>query len=343
MDDEISISIRDFDTSIEQAYRTLFPGDPDKSAELLNWRTRLNPHGRTRFVVASRGGDVVGMIALIPTRLRNGPALGYQAVDTAVHPSCRGKGLFVKMGALAQDHAALGGDVLWGFPNASASPGWYGRLGWTNFGSVPLLMRALRSGFVLGRLHSKLTAIDVPLIRLHQSDAMVYAEGAEISADLDQLWQRVAPRFGIAVDRSGEWMRWRLFDKPGAAYRCVGMKSDSGKLEAFAAVKVASKHGGRLCYCMEAIGAPERSAKLAQLLLSELSHAAREGAEVALAWCPKTAPNYAAYRKAGFLPLPPRMRPIEINFGARALVPQAAEAAAPRANWYVSFLDSDTN
>ena len=117
MDDEISISIRGFDASIEQAYRSLFPGDQDKSAELLRWRAQLNPHGPTRFVVASRGPDVVGMIALIPTRLRNGPGLGYQAVDTAVHPSCRGKGLFVKLGALAEEPEALGGSVLYQLPN----------------------------------------------------------------------------------------------------------------------------------------------------------------------------------------------------------------------------------
>lgn len=343
MDDEISISIRGFDASIEQAYRTLFPEDPDKSAEFLNWRARLNPHGPTRFVVAQRGQDVVGMIALIPTRLRNGPGLGYQAVDTAVHPSCRGRGLFVKMGRLAEEPEALGGKVLWGFPNASASPGWFGRVGWTNLGAVPLLMRPLRSGFILGRVHPKLAEFDLPLIRRRQSNAEVYAGGAEISADLDRLWQRVAPQFGIAVDRSGEWVRWRLFDKPGAKYRCVGIRSDSGELEAFLAVKLAEKHGGRLCYVMEAMADRGRSAELTQIILAELSRAANQGAEVALAWCPNTAPNYAAYRKAGFIPVPPRIRPIEINFGARALVRQAAEAAAPGAKWYVSFLDSDTN
>jgi GNAT superfamily N-acetyltransferase len=111
---EISISLRGFDDSIDQAYRTLFPKDPDKSARLLNWRFRSNPHGQTQFAVAADGGRIVGMIALIPTRLRNAPGkgLGYQAVDTAVHPAYRGHGLFVKMGLLAQDPAALGGDIL---------------------------------------------------------------------------------------------------------------------------------------------------------------------------------------------------------------------------------------
>lgn len=345
MGSKISFALRDYDSSIDEAYARLFPGDPDKSPKLLDWRARKNPYGPTRFAVASRGDRIVGMIALIPTRLTNGVSGfdGYQAVDTVVDPSCRGQGLFVEMGNVATDPKAIGADVLWGFPNASASRGWYGRLGWTNFGAVPLLVRPLRSSFVLGRVHRSLRSIDVPLIRNRAINAQAYQDGRALSAEFDKLWRRVALQYGIAVERSGEWMRWRLMDKPGTDYRCIGLKSETGELEAFVATKVVEKHGARLCYVMEAICLPGRLGALRDLLLSELSRAAREGAEAALAWCPKTAPNYRAYRRAGFLPFPPKLRPIEINFGARALVPEATVVAAPDARWYVSLLDSDTN
>jgi GNAT superfamily N-acetyltransferase len=341
---DIGVSLRDYDESVAEAYEALFPGDPDKSPDRLKWRFEDNPHGRTRFAVATRGDRVVGMIALVPTKLGRAPGSGrgYQAIDTVVDPSCRGQGLFVKMGLLAQDPAGLGGDVLWGFPNANASPGWYGRLGWTNFGPVPLLMRPLRSSFLFGRVHPKLRIVDVPLIRKHRR-FKAYDEGPEFAADAGELWRRVAPQFGIAVDRSGDWMRWRLFDKPEADYRCVGMKSGTGELDALVVTKIADKHGGRLCYCMEAIAAPGHTADLAAMLLGELSNAAAQGAEAALAWCPRSAPNHAAYRKAGFVPVPARLRPIEINFGARALTADSAGAAAADARWYASFLDSDTN
>jgi hypothetical protein len=341
----ISISLRAFDDSIHQAYDTLFPGDPDKNADVLDWRFRRNPHGQPKFAIAQRSEDIVGLIALVPTRLRCGTRelLGYQAIDTAVHPSCRGRGLFVQMGKLAQDPEALGGDVLWGFPNANAAPGWYGRMGWTNFGQVPLLMRPLRSSFLFSLVHPKLRKVDFPLVRDREISAEVYDDEARLSSDFDQLWQRVAPQFGIAVDRNGEWMRWRLMDKPGTSYRCVGLKSGAGELQAFAALKIADKHGGRLCYVMEAMGSPECQRELAQLLRAELSFAAQSGAEVALAWCPKSAPNYRAYRRVGFLPVPHRLRPIEINFGARALREESAAAAQPGVPWYASFLDSDTN
>lgn len=274
MGGEICISLRDFDASIEEAYRRLFPGDPDKSAEMLKWRFSDNPHGKARFAVAEREGRVVGMIALVPTRLCNAPGqeLAYQAIDTSVDPAFRGRGLFVKLGALAQDPQALGGEVLWGFPNANAAPGWYGRLGWTNFGAVPLLMRPIRSSYLLGRLHPRLRALDLPLVRAGKLSPEVYSDGPELAAAFDPLWRRVAPHLGISVDRTGAWMRWRLFDKPGAEYRCVGMKDPSGGLGAFAALKVADKHGGRLCYAIlmfqswleaqrtDAAGEPERAA-----------------------------------------------------------------------------------
>jgi hypothetical protein len=343
--DGLSIELRGFDDSVCNAYATLFPGDPDKGADLLDWRFRSNPHGKAKFATAISDGCVIGLIALIPTRLRGmvGEMIGHQAIDTAVHPSCRGRGLFVKMGRLAQDPKTLGGQVLWGFPNANAAPGWYGRLGWTNFGAVPLLMRPLRSSFLFGRIHPKLRRIDVPLIRGRKSGAEVYVDGQKLGADFDALWRRVSPTFGITVDRNGDWMRWRLMDKPGADYRCVGMRSGGGELEAFVATRIADKHGGRLAYVMEAISTPERQAELTRVLLAELARAAQTGAEVALAWCPKSAPNYRAYRRAGFFPVPPKLRPIEINFGARALREQCADAAAPAASWYVSYLDSDTN
>ena len=342
METSAGISLRPFDSAVEEGYRRLFSGEPDKAQDLLEWRFRDNPHGPAKFAVATEGGDVVGMIALVPTSLVNAPGEhGYQAIDTAVHPSQRGKGLFVQMGKTAQ--AELGGDVLWGFPNANAAPGWYGRLGWTNFGAAPLLMRPLRARFVLGRLHPRLRVFDFALVRARKMDAHVYNDGRELALDFDALWQSVAPRLGIAVNRSGSWMRWRLFDKPGANYRCVGIRGERGGLKAFVATKVADKHGARLCYVMEAIALDGHQKDLAHLLQAELGRASRGGAEAALAWCPRFAPNRSAYRRAGFVPVPERLRPIEINFGAIALRAKSRPAAASDAKWYVSFLDSDTN
>ena len=110
----VDISLRSYDEHIARAYRSLFPDDPHKSSEMLEWRFRRNPHGAAKFAVAAADGEIVGMIALAPTCLVGSEATksGYQAIDTVVHPSFRGRGLFVRMGEAAQDADELGGDVL---------------------------------------------------------------------------------------------------------------------------------------------------------------------------------------------------------------------------------------
>jgi hypothetical protein len=345
VDDNLSISLRAFDHQVEAAYARLFPGDPDKTPPKLSWRFRDNPHGQAKFAIALHRGLAAGMIGLVPTRLVGscGERLAYQAIDAVVHPDWRGQGLFLSLGRAAQEPNGLGGDILWGFPNASAAPGWFGRLGWADHGSAPLLMRPLRSAFVLGRIHRFLSRIDFALLRTSNTDGPGSESGQQLCADFEQLWRRIALDHGVAVERGSAWMRWRLIDKPDRPYRLVGERSDRGEIDTFVASKVVEKHGARLCYVMEALSAPDRVGDLAKLIRREIARAAHDGAEAALAWCPKRAPNYAAYRQAGFLPVPAGLRPIEINFGAKALREEAASAAAATADWYVSFLDSDTN
>lgn len=337
MKSTIELTLRGFDDGVLRAYARLFPDDPDKSPELLVWRFERNPHGAAKFAVASDGGEVVGLIAFVPTKLRlaAGHIMAYQAIDTVVDPAYRGRGLFVQLGALAQERDKLGGDILWGFPNAKAAPGWYGRLGWTNFGAVPMLIKPLRTGFIFGRAHRSLRRIDFPLARKSREQ---FEQINEFGADYDALWTAAATEMGNTVDRSADWMRWRLIDKPSAQYRVVGLRGKAG-LGGLIATRLADKHGTRLCYCMDAFARPGHRADLVAMLRSEISRAASGGAEAALAWCAPHASSYAAYREAGFYPFPERLRPIEINFGARAL----NAGLTLEQPWTVSLLDSDTN
>lgn len=341
----IDISLTPFGAMVKEAYRALFPGDPGKAPAILKWRFLGNPHGQARFVLATDAGSPVGMIALVPTRLRNlpGSGAGAQAIDTVVELGHRRQGLLIRMGMLAQDADALASETLWGFPNRNSAPAWYGHLGWTRLGAVPLLMRPLRAGFFLRLAGWKPRAAGFPLIRERPAAGRVVIEPEGLTAGFAPLWDAVAPSLGTCVDRGGSWIRWRLAEKPGAAYRSVATGPASGGFHAFVSTSLANKHGARLCYVMEALSLPAHQAELTQLLLAELARAAGQGAEAALAWCPAAAPNYAAYRDAGFMPVPSWLRPIDIYMGARALVPEAAAAVRAGARWYVSFLDSDTN
>lgn len=324
----VEYNIEPFGPAIADAYSRLFAGDPDKNAAMLDWRFAQNPHGPARFVVARQDGRIHGLIALVPTRLTsNRESLdGWQAIDTIVDPDLRGKFVFVRLGKLAEDFVAGQGGVLWGFPNASAARGWFGRLGWTRTGSAPFLIRPLRSGYALKRLLPSLARLDVRLYRRRNGI------GVRPPADVAE-WPDPQPNEWTSVDRNPAWMRWRLA-RPGAGYRMLS--DDAGQS---AILRIEEKHGGRVAYLMDARGADER--KLGTLIRDALAWAGDQGADVALAWCAEGAPTYRAHRKAGFLPFPDRLRPIEIHHGYWQADDEAGARQALGA-WDLSYLDSDT-
>lgn len=334
----IAYSIEPHGREVVDAYARLFPGDPDKALKLLDWRFAANPHGPGQFAVAREEGVIGGMIALVPTAMvgPHGSVVGFQAIDTIVDPQMRGKFVFMRLGKLAEEFCAAQGAMLWGFPNAQAARGWFGRLEWKRTGSVPFLIRPLRSGYVLRRLAPRLGRIDV---RLFAKPRNAVGRQAAIDQRYDALWSSISGTTGLGVDRTADWLRWRLA-RPGADYRFAAVGDN--EYTAAAAITTAQKHGGTIAYVMEALARRGGQKDLALLLRELLAGAGAGGAEVALAWCSPASPNYRAYRAAGFLPFLDRFRPIEIHHGSWVNPLDAALKRQQGADWYLSYLDSDT-
>jgi hypothetical protein len=338
---ELAYSIEPFGDSVREAYTGLFADMPEKLAE-LSWRFEHPGGGKAQFAVARRAdSEIVGLIALTPAPLRGrfGTLRAVQAIDTIVSPLARGKFVFVRLGRIIHDSPMIEADIVWGFPNALAARGWFGKLGWERFGSVPFLVKPLRTGYFLGRLWKQLERVDIPFNVLKpQKDEMIVRE---IDDRWDQLWNACVPDFGVAVDRTAQWLRWRL-GKPGTDYR-FAMKVGPDGGEAAVITRIVQKHGAMICYVMEALSAPQHGRVLNRLLKHELRRAAQQGSQLALAWCPKYAPNRGNYSRVGFFSLPDRLRPIQIHFGGRWLASgHALGEDMPGDQWYLSYLDSDT-
>jgi GNAT superfamily N-acetyltransferase len=335
--------VRPFSREVEAAYERLFSGDSnDKNAALLQWRFRNAPHGSGHFATAEdpgRGGKIVGMIGLIATRLRtpDGVVPAVQAVDTMVDAAYRGKGLFTSLGG-----AAHGATLAWGFPNDNAAPGWFGKLGWQNLGTVPFMVRPIRSGYFLRRIAAGLSRVNIRMVSSPRAAAGRYVRVERFDERATDLWRAFSEQAGCAVDRDADFLNWRLIDRPDAPYISVAEQGDDGAWRAFVSSCVLDKHDGRICYVMEAMARPGDHKALARLIRHQVATAADAGADAALAWCPPGAPNRAAYRAAGFLPFPDRFRPVQIHFGGRALVPALEPLLQSPPGWYLSYLDSDT-
>lgn len=296
----------------------------------VDWAFGNNP---APFAVARNDGQIVGMSGYIQSRMQFGAEAGvaFQAVDSFVSESMRGKGIFTQLARAYDAHAASsGGDLVWGFPNDNAAPAWFGKLGWHRHGQVPFLIKPLRAGYFCRKFRLPL---DFPLTRARDQNLPCVTEVGDWG---DVLWDSVAPAVGVGTVRDRAFLNHRLFSGPQATqYRVVASPDQTEP--AIMATREAEKHGGRIAYVMEALG----GSSLEPLVMSELGRLATRGVELALAWSFPWSPNYRTLRKAGFVPLPERLRPIQIWFGSKPKSGLAAPADQ-QDQWYLSYLDSDT-
>lgn len=330
----VTYDLEPFTDAIRDTYLRLLPEQEQAIATgKLEWKFRQNPAGPGMVAVARSDGDIIGMNAFLPCSFSLGrrSVHAYQSMDTIVTPAARGKGVFPALINCFYERTQAA--LIYGFPNVNSSPGFFGKLGWTSFGAVPMLFRPLRTGYFLKRFNRLLPNVRVPVIARSLRSARRITRFDDSAT---AMWRRFATEIQCGVDRNADFLNWRLADHPSETYDILRAPDGS-----FTAHTVMDKLGGRIGYLMEAIGT---RTTLAQLIASSLREIAASGADAVLAHCLPWSPNYTAYRKAGFYPLPAKMRPIIVNFGARALRADAAMVRAinnPR-GWYVSYLDSDT-
>lgn len=316
--------------------------------DALRWQYLENP---TQVVFVDFGivdEQVAAIYAVLPSfvRVRGERRLSAQSVDSLVDPVLRGRGLFTKMAAAVYQRVAKqDGAFIYGFPNAYSGPPVFNKLGWVSLDPVPFLVRPLRTAFLasklpVGRLAGRLPDLRLPIrgpkLRPTQELRLVTDFGPE----LDELWERFASNVVVAVDRNADYLRWRL-TKLGEQYECLGVY-EAGRLISFCAYTVVDKHGGRVGYVVELLHDPGHHRAGAALLAECLRRMASDGADAALAWCFRHSPNAKAYSKVGFMPLPERLRPIELHIGVKPLSDALTETLSDRRNWYISYCDSDT-
>lgn len=296
----------------------------------IEWAFGGNP---APFAVARNEGRIVGMSSYIQSQMQFGDTVGtaYQAVDSFVSETMRGKGIFTRLARAYDDHAQeSGADLVWGFPNDNAAPAWFGKLGWRSHGQVPFLIKPLRLGFFARKLKLPL---DFPLTRAQDQKLSPIGE---VGSWGDDLWNSVSARIGVGVVRDQAFLNHRLFACPQASeYRVVADTCPVSS--AIVATRQTRKHEGSIAYVMEALG----QSSLEPLLMSELGRLTARGAEIALTWSYPWSPNYRTLRKAGFMPLPERLRPIHIWFGGTPKTDRAMRSNQ-FGQWFLSYLDSDT-
>lgn len=328
-------------------------GNPPRSAEALRWQYLQNVTGElfVDLALADDGRRVAAIYATLPgfMRIDGQKRRVLQSLDTLTDAAFRGKGLFVSLAQKTFVRAAASGMALvYGFPNANSAHGFFKKLAWTSLDPVPFLIRPLRTRYFAERMPKKLRAAAamLPDVRL-PAVAVPLPRGARV-IDVDawdervtDLWNAFARGVGVSVERDARYLQWRLGDKPNEHYRTIALENN-GRYDALCTYTTKIKHGGRIGYVMELLHCNGQRRAAAGLLARAVRAMAEDGADAALAWCFRHSPNYLPHVANGFVPMPERLRPIELHMGVRAFDPALARILGERSQWYVSYLDSDT-
>jgi len=114
-----------------------------KSVEFWNWKHLQNPFGESPVLLACEADEIIGVRAFLRWEYQEGNQKykALRAVDTAVHPNYRGKGLFTKLTTQLIDEVKKDGfDLIFNTPNEKSLPG-YLKMGWEKWGKLPLKVK----------------------------------------------------------------------------------------------------------------------------------------------------------------------------------------------------------
>lgn len=319
-------------------------GYPRSAAEVA-WIYQPVAGEAPHAALAESEDKVAALYATVPARFQcdGQPLLGAQSLDTMVDADFRGLGLFTKM---ARDvYAAMsaqGVSMVFGFPNGNSFHGFVSKLKWTSLDPVPFLFRPIDLGYALGKVRpwlGRLAPFRLPVFGAKgKSKALATLPPA---GEVDALWQGFSTLVNVARVRDHAFLDRRYVRHPRAVYHYRACYRGD-VLAGLVIYCIEDKHGGRVGYVMELMCLPDAGALATSLLADTLKDMRGQRCSGALAWCFSHSPYHASFLRQGFLPLPTRLRPVELHFGVLALAPGAPVSLGQREAWHLSYSDSDT-
>src|SRR5690606_8101546 len=199
---------------------------------LWRWRSEANPARPTDFpvfLVADRGGTIVGTHGLLPVRLLAGgnEVLVACACDFAVDPDARGVGLPLKLKAMDPSLAPIAMSTS---ANEAANKVTLALKGKQLDAAAITWLKPLRAGGLLGQRTASpaLRAIiggGLAVPDLARRGGRLLARGVAARGPAvepverfderhDALWERVRARGGVMMVRDSAYLRWRYGEYP---------------------------------------------------------------------------------------------------------------------------------
>jgi hypothetical protein len=195
-------------------------------AEFFDWKHAQSPFGESPAWVATAGAEIVGFRTFLRWQFedRDGRIRhAVRAVDTATSPAFQGRGIFRKLTMTGVEAmTAEGVDFVFNTPNANSRPG-YLRMGWSDVGRLPLVVRVAGIASALRMRESRVAAQRHPLETTAGAPAAQLLDDARVAALVDAL----GPPRGLRTARTAAYLRWR-YGLAALGYRAIAIDDDPG-------------------------------------------------------------------------------------------------------------------
>lgn len=210
--------------------------DPD----FLKWQYEDNPAGPAVIQLARdvETEQLAGQNVVIPMRFKTEATTlkGTLCLNILTRAAYCGQGIFTGLAKpVYQDCVEQGLEFCYAFPNPNSYPGFLRKLGFTDLGSVPLLLLPLNpKALVRKKLGSRLGPLLAPLalpfqllfrVKDHSEDRYeVYPLTAFDLTELNVFWTKIQHKYPIMGIRDADYLRWRYFDIPLRDYQLYGVR-----------------------------------------------------------------------------------------------------------------------
>jgi hypothetical protein len=347
--------------SIAELLHNNYPNTPDPASihKTWCWQFKNNFTKASGVAIAELEGNIVAQYAVmwLPMIYKGRMIEGAVSTATVTDKSARGRGLFTKLASkVYQDIASSGAKIVYGFPNSQSIHGFLSHLDWFEVAPFPLciklidtsaIFRKFIGGNASARLLGRLANFILHFIcgALHpvgRNGSLVVRKVVDIPDALDNLWEKSFIAQKIALVRHKKYLHWRYLEKPFFSYDIYIVDNRDGQIGGCIITSTSEKSGMKIIYVME-LFTENNNQRLCQALLDKLVVIATEqdADAISLLSLPDD-PFHTLYRRNGYFPVPRRLFPQEIYFGARLISEDIDPTyARDKHNWYISWGDMD--
>lgn len=320
-----------------------------KNIKKVEWQFFENKLPNDFVVIAkdSVKSRTAGIYAMSPVNFQiNGDTfLGAQSLDTITDINYRGKGMFTNLANLSYKKGEEKGlRLVYGFPNGNSIHGFSKKLAWQVLDPVPFLIRPLNTKYFTKKIKYTrwIPNINLSMFIGKSNPSNNIVEEFSFPEQVNLLWNNFSEHIKVSVKRDKSYLDWRYIKKPNENYKILHSYDKNNNYQGFIVYCIKEKHDGIIGYIMELIYEPSKTEVGVELLKKAIEDIKDKKADTILTWCFDFSPNYMAFKKCNFFNLPEKLRPIELHFGARIFDSKDQNIIIERANWYLSYSDSDT-